>query len=366
MKIGILWKSNKANERRYPLHWSHINELDKSMMDKLFFESNYPSLEKIHKSVNVLTRKEIFENCDIVILPKPDPADYKDFRLNQILWGWPHTVQGFNITDLAIEKKLTYLAWENMHNWTNGVKKEHIFSRNNELAGYAAVNHFMELNGMTPGVYGENLKIAVLGYGSTAKGAINALIGLGATDITVFSKRNKFQIVDAIKNVKYDTYSFLNKTVNIGGDLASKTLIDYDLIVNCVLQDPTNPMIFIKENEILNKKLNIIDISCDKGMAFDFAIPTSFENPIIESSKYIYYGVDHTPSYFWNSASFEISGALFPFLKYILQNNTYRGNDILEKSVDIENGIVMNPAILEFQNRETVYPYKKIQNNRNE
>lgn len=357
MKVGVLWKSYKENEKRYPIYWKHLNQLSQPQVDKLYFEENYPLINKVIHKLNILSRKDIFNECDVVIIPKPDILDYEYFRQNQILFGWMHTVQGYEITNIAIEKNLTYISWENMYKWTNNVKKEHIFSRNNELAGYASVIHFMELSGITPGVYGEGMKIAILGYGSTAKGAINALLGLGGTDITVFSKRSKFQIIDAIKNVKYETYEFKDGEVFINNNKAYNELINYNLIVNCVLQDPLSPMIFIRESNITNK-INIIDISCDKGMGFDFAKPTSFDNPIIYHDKYIYYAVDHTPSYFWNSASYEISGALFPFLQYILDNDTYKGNETLEKAIDIESGIIINKAILEFQNRNIIYPYK--------
>lgn len=359
MKIGVLWSSHKENEKRYPLVRKHIIQLKPEELEQLYFEEGYPNLEFSDQAFNFLPRQDVFEKCDLVILPKPDRQDYPYLKENQILWGWPHTVQGVEIANIAIEKKLTLIAWENMYVWSNNSKKEHIFCRNNELAGYAAVNHFMELVGITPGVYGENIKIAVIGYGSTARGAINALIGLGGTNITVYSKRNRFQISDAIKNINYQTYEVVDGRVLINNEPAHKTLINYDLIVNCVLQNPNNPLFFLKECEIDNGKKMIIDISCDKGMGFDFAKPTTFDMPLIDTTKYIYYAVDHTPSYFWNSASYEISGALFPFLKYVLANQTYLGNTVLEKAVDIQNGVIINSAIIAFQKRETEYPYRK-------
>lgn len=307
---------------------------------------------------NLLEREEIFKTCDLVILPKIDSSDYELLKDNQILWGWTHTVQGFEIAQLAIDKKLTLIAWENMYVWKNEDRREHIFLRNNEIAGYAAVNHFLSLIGTTPGLYGEGLRVAVLGYGSSAKGSVHANIGLGCTDVTVFSKRNKFQISDAIKNVSYKTYDFKDGEVTISGKPAYDTLKNYDLIINCVLQDPLNPMIFIKEEQIISngKQLYIIDVSCDLGMGFDFAKPSTFDEPLIITDKYIYYSVDHTPSYFWEAASYEISGALFPYLKHILNNDKYN-NIVLSRAVDIENGIIKNSAIIEFQNRDNIYPH---------
>jgi len=188
MKIGVLWRSNKENEKRYPLHWKHLENLESEEFDKLYFEKGYPDLEKLKfEDIHLLERNEIFSLCDMIILPKPTNVDLEQFKDNQILWGWPHAVQGYEITDYAMKKNLTLIAWENMYIWEHDTRKEHVFSRNNEMAGYAAVNHFMELLGITPGVYGEDMRIAVLGYGSTAKGSINSLLGLGATDITVYS-----------------------------------------------------------------------------------------------------------------------------------------------------------------------------------
>lgn len=362
MKIGILCKSFKENEKRYPLHWEHINMLDENLLSKLMFETDYPGLDKITsqgKKVVIATRDEIYQKCDILIIPKPSGEDLASMSVGQTLWGWTHTVQDEEMTESGIQKKLTFISWSNMHIWSSNVQKDHIFSRNNEIAGYAAANHFMQLNGITPGVYGEKLKVAILGFGSTSRGAINAVMGHGATDITVFSKRTKFQISDAIKNIEYGVYSMEGDEVLLNDRPSHEVLNEYDLIINCILQNPTKPIMFLKAKDIIKKpkKKYIVDISCDEGMAFEFARPTSFEEPMIETDKYIYYAVDHSPSYYWNAASYEISGALLPYLQYVLEHETYIGNKVLEKAIDIEHGIIKNPKIITFQNRESEYPY---------
>lgn len=363
MRIGILCKSYKENEKRYPLHWEHINMLEDNLLSKLVFETDYPGLDKISsqgKNVVIASRNEIYKTCDVLIIPKPAVFDLEHMKEGQTLWGWNHTVQDEIITTFGIEKKLTFISWENMHVWSSNVQKEHIFSRNNEVAGYAAANHFMQLNGITPGVYGEKLKVAILGYGSTARGAINSVMGHGAVDITVFSKRSKFQISDAISNVEYGIYSVKGDKVLMNGRPSYEVLNEYDLIINCVLQNPSSPVIFLKAKDMIKKpqKKYIIDISCDKGMAFDFAEPTTFEEPLVVTDKYIYYAVDHSPSYYWNAASYEISGALYPFLTYVLEHETYVGNTALEKAIDIEKGIIKNKKIITFQKRASKYPYE--------
>ena len=60
----------------------------------------------------------------------------------QVLWGWPHCVQDREITQLAIDKRLTLIAWEAMNHWqSDGGFGLHVFHKNNEIAGYCSVLH---------------------------------------------------------------------------------------------------------------------------------------------------------------------------------------------------------------------------------
>jgi len=72
-----------------------------------------------------------------------------------------------------------------------------------------------------------------------------------------------------------------------------------------------------------------------------------------------YYAVDHSPSYYWNAASWEISNALLPLLPEILEGeNAWDKNMTILKSIEIREGVIQNPKILSFQNREKEYPHK--------
>ena len=58
------------------------------------------------------------------------------------LWGWPHCVQDTQLTQLAIDRRLTLIAFEAMNHWTrDGRFRLHVFHKNNELAGYCSVLH---------------------------------------------------------------------------------------------------------------------------------------------------------------------------------------------------------------------------------
>ena len=90
-----------------------------------------------------------------------------------MLWGWPHCVQDEEMTQLAIDRRLTLIAWEAMNHWTeDGAFSLHVFHKNNELAGYCSVLHALQLMGTT-GEYGRRLRAAVISFGATARGAVD-------------------------------------------------------------------------------------------------------------------------------------------------------------------------------------------------
>ncbi len=80
---------------------------------------------------------------------------------------------------------------------------------------------------------------------------------------------------------------------------------------------------------------------------------------MFEIASKFYYAVDHSPSFYWESASWEISEALLPFLPTVIEGpDKWKKNKTILKSIEIRNGVIQNPKILSFQNREKEYPHK--------
>ncbi len=90
----------------------------------MFFEHGYgdalgSSDEEIEPLVGGLrSREELFAQCDVLLLPKPLAADLETLRPGQVVWGWPHCVQDREMTQLAIDRRVTLIAWEAMNHWT--------------------------------------------------------------------------------------------------------------------------------------------------------------------------------------------------------------------------------------------------------
>ena len=141
-------------------------------------------------SAGLLPREELLAQCDVIVLPKPLAEDLETLRRGQVVWGWPHCVQDERMTQLAIDRGLTLIAWEAMNHWTrDGNFSVHVFHKNNELAGYCSVLHALQLRGAT-GDYGRRLRAAVISFGATARGAVRALSALGVSDVTVLTQRS--------------------------------------------------------------------------------------------------------------------------------------------------------------------------------
>jgi len=106
----------------------------------------------------------------------------------------------------------------------------------------------------------------------------------------------------------------------------------------------------------------LVDVSCDLGMGFAFARPTSFEDPILEVGDGVtYYGVDHSPTYLWNSATWDISEALLPHLRSVLRGPAGWDEDVtIRRAIEIREGVIQNPKILSFQGRAAHHPHPPI------
>jgi alanine dehydrogenase len=103
----------------------------------------------------------------------------------------------------------------------------------------------------------------------------------------------------------------------------------------------------------------IVDVSCDEGMGFSWARPTSFSEPMLTVGRNVrYYGVDHSPSLLWDSASWEISEALLPHLRSVLDGpQAWDASQTIRRAIEIRDGVIQNSRILSFQHRPPDYPH---------
>ena len=309
--------SHKENEKRRALV---PNDLKKIVnISNLYFEKGYgldlgySDEDYIKAGANITDRDNVLKK-DIICDPKIGDAEYLDYLKNQTVFGWIHAVQNREITDKLISNCLTAYAWEDMYD-----DGRHVFWRNNEIAGEAAILHAY----MCYGVFPYNTKVAVIGRGNTARGAIKTLNYMGA-NVMCYDRRTE--------------------------RLLRKEISNYDVIVNAVLWDTkrSDHILYKQDLNRMKKNSMIIDISCDKNGGIESSVPTTIDNPTYYYENVLHYVVDHTPSIFYKTATESISHEVCNYIDCFIEE---KKSDILSKALIIHNGQIVDHRIIEFQKR---------------
>ena len=309
------------NERRLPLHPHHLDRIDAEVRARMIVERGYAADFQLEPGYiearvgRVAERAEVIAAADVLLLPKPQAEEVSAIPEGRVLWGWPHCVQDAQMTQTAIDRRLT-----------------------------------------------------LIGFGATARGAVTALKAQGIHDIQVLTQRGISAVGSPIHSAHITQLNTGDGPVHLstvptkdGEVLLPDFLASHDIVVNCTLQDVSAPITYLRTQDLegFGAGRLIIDVSCDEGMGFEWARPTGFEDPMFTVGQGVnYYAVDHSPSYLWNSATWEISEAILPFLRTVLEGpGAWAKSVTISRAIEIQNGTVQNPSILAFQGRESDYPH---------
>lgn len=253
--------------------------------------------------------------CDLVVDPKVGDAGYLgDLPEGSTVFGWVHATQNREITDALVSRGATAFAWEKMYQGGR-----HVFWRNNELAGEAAVLHAFQCHGMMP----YEADVAVIGRGNTARGAMRVLNMLGAR-VRCYDRRTE--------------------------GLLREELGMFDVVVNCVLWDLTRADHIISRADLgrMRKGAMIVDVSCDREGGVETCRPTTIEDPVYSVDGVLHYAVDHTPSLYYKTFSRENSRLVAGYLAQFLTGDL---SQELRDSLIIDEGKIVDQEINEFQGR---------------
>ena len=306
LDLGVIGTSAKENEYRLPLHPEHIPGLDADLRERITLEHGYGERFGIADAdladvvAGFASREEILAGSDVVLLPKPQHADVALLREGAVLWGWPHCVQDPGLTQLAIDRRLTLIAFEVMNHWTrDGNVGLHVFHKNNELAGYCSVLQALQLTGRT-GDYGRRLRAVVIGFGATARGAVTALNAHGIHDVCVLTSRGVAAVGSPIHSVRILQFDQdpdgaaaqpRDHRARPGPDRAvpgrARHRRQLHLPGHLGPADlPAPPTTSPRSGP----RSLIVDVSCDEGMGFEWARPTGFDDPMFAVGNVDYYG----------------------------------------------------------------------------
>lgn len=308
--------SRKNNEKRRAILPVDLEQVKHAA--QLVFEQGYGDVLGLSDDdyraagAQIATREEVLK-CDAIVDVKLGNADYLDqLEEGKLLIGWAHAIQDIKFTDGAIAGKHTVVAWEEL--FEGG---RYIFYRNREVAGEAAVLQAYQHCGKMP----YETRVAILGNGHTAKGAMRILHGLGA-EVDVYGKRLE--------------------------NLFKEKMVDYDVLVNCVMWDTTRTdrIIYREDLKRLKKGAMIIDVSCDPELEIETSTPTTIDDPVYTVDGIIHYAVDNTPAMFPHTITKVLSEGFAPMLDELLEGHI---SEMVQNAIVIEGGVIKDQRITEFR-----------------
>ncbi len=318
MKTVGLLISQKNGEKRRALLPAHLGAVKN--VQNLLFEVGYGNSLGISDDEYRMVgakfgdRSEVLKQ-DVIVDVKLGDATYLDeLEPGRILFGWAHATQKTDFTSKAMTDRHTVYAWEELYE-----DGRYIFYRNREIAGEAGVLHAFPYCGRMP----YDARVAVLGNGQTARGALRVLFGLGA---------------------EVDVYDYPHEK------LFRKNMFDYDVIVNCVLWDTsrTDRLIYKDDLKHFRKGTMIIDISCDPELEIETSKPTTIADPVYEVDGVIHYAVDNTPAMFSVTVSKILSSKMPMLIDQLVSGQIGK---ILEEACVVEQGRIIRQEIIDFRKR---------------
>jgi N5-(carboxyethyl)ornithine synthase len=262
----------------------------------------------------VAPRPAVMSQQVVCTMKSPSDRDFGMMAEGQTLFCWVHAVQGREVVDRLIDKRMSAVAWEDMFR-----AGRHVFWLNNRIAGYAAILHVSTVTGESL----EGRSAAVIGRGNVAEGAHACLTRLGAR-VRVYDR---------------ETEGLLREEIGC-----------FDLVVNAVLWDVFRTDHIVYRDDLARMKPGswIVDVSCDEAMGIESSRPTTIEDPVYLESGIWHYVVDHTPAILHRDATRSVSAAVWPYLDLLCAG---RDDEVLSAAYALRDGVITDARITRFQGR---------------
>lgn len=315
LTMGLL-KSEKSGEKRIAVLPDDLKDV--RHCDHIYVEKDYAKdfgisdREYLNKNCHVVTRETVLQQ-DILCETKIGEGAYlKNLCGIKTIFGWIHAGADPELTALLKNHGHTCYAWEDMYE-----KEQHIFWRNNQIAGAGGVFNALQYTGWMP--FGK--KAAILGKGDVAVGAYRMLSRLGV-DVRLYSRKQEHLFQNEVQEM--------------------------DIVVMAIRWDTTRKDHIL--NDILLQKMKkdsiIIDVSADVNGAIQNSITTSIDQPTYHLFNDLIYSVNNVPSIFYKTATEDISHKITPYLDMLIEQ---KENETLRNCKIIASGSILDQRIIDAQ-----------------
>lgn len=281
----------------------------------------------------------------IIKVKEPQDDDLQYLNANHLLFCFLHLAAETALLKKLCQKGLTAIAFETVEK----DKSLPLLAPMSDIAGRVAIQSGINLLWQPQGGKGLLLgglpaakrgKVVILGAGSVGGNAAKMAAAIGA-EVTVFDRnRDKLERMRSLGANVTGLYPF--------AELVAESVTSADLLVGAILIPGSKaPQIVSKEMVLMMEPGSvIIDVAVDQGGCIESTKPTTWENPTFLWHDIIHFGVTNMPGAVPHSASQALSAAIIPYALQLASDN-WMSNEPLLKGINIHNGKIIHPALLD-------------------
>ncbi|MEO1068322.1 MAG: alanine dehydrogenase [Cyanobacteria bacterium J06638_6] len=286
----------------------------------------------------------------VVKVKEPQPAEYRFFRQDLILFTYLHLAAEPQLTQALIESGVNAIAYETV---TTADGRLPLLTPMSIIAGRLSVQfgaRYLEkqqggrgvLLGGIPGVPAGT--VVILGGGVVGTEAAKMAVGLGA----------KVKIIDiSVERLAYLETLFGSRVELLYSTPAQieAAVLEADLLIGAVLVPGRKAPTLVTKDLVANMKPGsvIIDVAVDQGGCIETLRPTSHSQPTYVESGVVHFGVPNMPGAAPWTATQALNNATLPYVTKLARDgmDALVIDTSLRQGLNVANGELVHPAVRE-------------------
>ncbi len=293
---------------------------------------------------------ELYDKGELIVKVKePIEGDLKHLRKDHLLFCYLHLAAEPALTKRLLEIGLTGVAFETVE-LPNGDLP--LLAPMSVIAGKIGVQVGTHLLHQPMGGKGKLLgglastergKVVVFGAGQ-AGSASAALAAAGGANVVVFEMRTD-RMEEAMKLGPNVTALYPY------ADVVAKEVASADLVIGAVLvTGAAAPKVMTREMlKGMEDGSVVVDIAIDQGGCFETSRPTTWKDPTYVEEGVTHFCVTNMPGAVPQTSSQAICAAILPWVNKLASGPQWRENAALVKGINVEDGKLVHPALLDMK-----------------
>ncbi|MFN8577288.1 MAG: alanine dehydrogenase [Candidatus Sericytochromatia bacterium] len=298
---------------------------------------------------------DVFDGSDMIVKVKePLKEEYSLLKKEHLLFTYLHLAASRELTDALLNIGLTGVAYETIQ-LPNGSLP--LLTPMSEIAGRMAVQvgaQYLEKSNGGRGILLGGIPsvppadVVIIGGGVTGTQAAKIALGMGANVTILDTNLDRLRYLEDILSGRFVTLASNFETLE-------RAVTYADLLIGAVLIPGAKAPTLVTKDMISKMKKGsvVVDISVDQGGCIETIHPTTHSDPVYTIDGVIHYGVANIPGAVPRSSTVGLTNATLPYLLQLV-NMGYKeamsNNKDLAKGLNVENGELRHPAVLEWYN----------------